>query len=143
MYEESRIELYDYLENLFTEVTENVYPMHKPEELTKSDTEEGFIVITVDNIRDASEFKRSAFGWARAYVKCYIPHMSRGRLNKPLYESFEDGVNDVIQSATEDNGGQYWIDEDSILSMDDNDDSNADNAYSMFVKSFIVFISEE
>ena len=142
MYEESRIELYDYLESLFTEVSENVYPMHKPEELTESDTQDGFIVINVDDIQDASEFKRSAFGWTRAYVSCYIPHMSRGRLNKPLYKQFEDGVNEVIKNASEDNDGQYWIDEESILSMDDNDDSNADNAYSMFIKSFMVFINE-
>ena len=142
MYEESRLEIYNYVESLLTEVSENVYPMHKPEELTDSDTEDGFIVINVDEINDASEFKRSAFGWASVYVSCYVPHMSRGRLDKDKYEQFESGVNDAIDAATEDNTGSYWIDDGSVLSMDDNDDSNADNAYSMFIKSFIVFINE-
>ena len=142
MYEESRLGIYNYVESLLTEVSENVYPMHKPEELTDSDTEDGFIVINVDEINDASEFKRSAFGWARVYVSCYVPHMSRGRLDKDKYEQFESGVNDAIDAATEDNTGSYWIDDGSVLSMDDNDDSNADNAYRMFIKSFIVFINE-
>ena len=47
MLNDSRISIYRYVENILTSVTENVYLMNEPQELTQSDTEDGFIVIRV------------------------------------------------------------------------------------------------
>ena len=56
------------------------------------------------------------------------------------YKAFEDGINNVIQEATEDASGTYHIQEGSLLSADADETSNANNAYFTFVKSFIVNI---
>ena len=144
MYDDSRIGIYRYVESLLTtNVTENVYLMNEPQELTQSDTEDGFIVIRVGDFNDASEFDGEAYGWARVFVEAYIPPITRGRLNISKYEQFEDGINLVIKNAAETHSnGLYWIKSDSVLSMDGNDESNANNAYYMFVKSFIVMVEQ-
>lgn len=137
----SRIDLYDYLYNIFYDVvTKNVYSMRVPQELTKSDTTDGFIVIRVGGINDESEFSEQAYGWARCYVQAYIPQASRGRLNTEKYKAYEDGINAIIKLAAEDNQGEYNIEEGSIISTDEDEVSNANNAYFTFIKSFIVTI---
>lgn len=144
MIDESRIDIYDYLYNLFYgEVTENVYSMREPQELTKSDTTDGFIVINVGDLNDESEFTCQTYGWARVYVRAFIPPLSRGRLDYTKYKLFEDAINDVIDEASNDNIGKYHIQEGSILSMDGDESSNANNTYFTFIKSFIVTIEEE
>jgi hypothetical protein len=149
MVNDSRMGIYEYVESLLVihdnkGVTDNVYLMNEPQELTQSDTEDGFIVIRVGDLNDASEFQGEAYGWARVFVQCYVPPITRGRLDKSKYKAFEDSINEVIKDAsTNDNQGTYWIQGDSVLSMDSNDDNNANNAYYMFVKSFIVMIDEE
>lgn len=144
MVNESRMGIYEYIENILTSITENVYLMEEPQELTEDDTTNGFIVVTVGDLLDASEFKYSAFGYARVYIRCYVPPISRGRLDVAKYKQFEDDINAAIDLATEsDNNGTYWIDEDSIISSDGKDEGNADNTYYMFIKSFIVVIDAE
>ena len=141
MFNESRIDIYDYLYNLFFDVvTQNVYSMREPQELTASDTKDGFIVITVGNINDASEFTQEAYGWVRCFVEAYIPTISRGRLDYDKYATFEDAINGVIHEASQDDRGSYQIQEDSLLSMDSDVDTNANNTYFTFIKSFIVNI---
>lgn len=136
--------IYEYIENILTSITENVYLMEEPQELTEDDTTNGFIVVTVGDLLDASEFKYSAFGYARVYIRCYVPPISRGRLDVVKYEQFEDDINAAIDRATElDNNGTYWIDEDSIISSDGKDEGNANNTYYMFIKSFIVVVDAE
>lgn len=144
MLDDSRIGIYEYVESILTSVTENVYLMDEPQELTQSDTEEGFIVISVGEFYDAGEFKGSAYAAARVFVRCFVPPITRGRLNKTLYKQFEDDVNAAVSLAsTSDNTGKYWIDEESVISADFGEDSNANNAYYMFVKSFVVLIDDE
>jgi hypothetical protein len=144
MVNESRMGIYEYIENILTSITENVYLMEEPQELTEDDTTNGFIVVTVGDLLDASEFKYSAFGYARVYIRCYVPPISRGRLDVVKYKQFEDDINAAIDLATEsDNNGTYWIDEDSIISSDGKDEGNADNSYYMFIKSFIVVVDAE
>lgn len=142
MVEESRIDIYNYLYNLFYgTVTENVYSMNEPQELTDDDTKDGFIVIRVGDIRDDSEFHLSACGWVRVFIEAYIPPMSRGRLDKTKYKAMEDAINQVIDTEIASNtNAHYSIESDGILSMDDNADTNANNSYYMFIKSFIVNI---
>lgn len=144
MLNESRIDIYDYLYNLFFDVvTKNVYSMREPQELTKSDTTDGFIVIKVGDINDESEFDGEAYGWARCYVEAYIPPIKRGRLDFDKYKAFEDGINAIIKSESKKDEGDYYIKSDSVLSMDANETSNSDNQYFLFVKSFVVVIDKE
>ena len=56
MVNESRIDIYDYLYNLFYDVvTKNVYSMEVPQELTQSDTQDGFIVLHVGDLNDENK----------------------------------------------------------------------------------------
>lgn len=142
MLDNSRINIYDYLYDLFYDVvTKNVYSILPPQELTKSDTMDGFIVISVGDLNDESEFSGNAYGWVRCYVSAYIPLMSRGRLDYDKYSTFEDGINDVIHNASNNQNGVYFIQEDSLLSMDGAETTNANNSYFTFIKSFIVNIN--
>lgn len=144
MFGRSRINIYEYLYNLFHGVvTENVYSMNEPQELTNSDTKDGFIVIHVGDMHDESEFNGHAYGWARCFVEAFIPPITRGRLNYDLYKTFEDGINSVITSAVEEDSGSYYIQEDGIISTDVEEVSNANNAYFTYVKSFIVGYDNE
>lgn len=143
MLNESSIELYDYLYRTFYDVvTKNVYSMGAPQELTESDTTEGFIVLHVGDIYDASEFPRQAYGEVRCYVEAFVPPISRGRLDFDKYNMFEDAINDTIHNAaSEDDGGMYYIEEDSIISSGAMEVSNANNMFFTFIKSFIVNIN--
>lgn len=144
MLDVSRIGVYDYVYNLLYDVvTTNVYSMNEPQELTQSDVNDGFVVIRVGEFNDASEFTANAYGWARVYIDAYVPPISRGRLDFEKYKAFEDAINQVIEQATQDASGTYYIQDGSVLSMDNNAESNANNAYFMFVKSFVVMIDKE
>lgn len=142
MVNESRIDIYNYIYGLlYGYVTENVYSMNEPQELTESDTKDGFIVIRVGDVYDNSEFKCEAFAMVRVFVEAYVPPISRGRLDKAKYKTFEDGITNAINSEIQYGTNEHFsIQEDGILSMDSNADNNANNAYFMYVKSFIVTI---
>lgn len=140
----SRIGIYEYVKNILTSVTENVYPMNKVQELTESDTEDGFIIVRVGDLYDASEFKGSTYAAARVFVECYVPPITRGRLDIEKYTKFENDVNAAISRAAErDNEGTYWIDEDDFISSDFGEYSNSNNVYYVFAKSFIVVVGAE
>ena len=142
MFNESRIDIYDYLYNLFYDVvTKNVYSMSEPQELTASDVKDGFLVIRVGNINDVSEFGREAYGWVRCYVEAYVPPISRGRLDYDKYKEYEDGINGVISSLIGHTDGTYCVHEDSVISTDTLETNNANNLYYTFVKSFILTIN--
>lgn len=145
MLNESRIDIYDYLYNIFYDVvTKNVYSMREPQELTKSDTTDGFIVIRVGDIIDRSEFSKQAYGEVRCYVQAFVPPISRGRLDYEKYKVFEDAINTAISLAIETGGsGDYSIQEDNILSSDAEETSTANNTYFTFIKSFIVTIDKQ
>lgn len=140
---ESRIGIYNYIyELLYGVVTENVYSMNEPQELTQSDTEDGFIVIRVGSIVDESEFPLQAYGGVRVYLEAYIPPISRGRLDKVKYKAMEDAINAVINEEIANGTSEtYSIEPDGIISSDMGEDSNGNNTYYMFIKSFIVNIS--
>lgn len=143
MFDKSRIGIYEYLHGLFYKVvTNNVYPIEEPQELTPSDEKDGFLVIRVGDINDASEFSGNAYGWARCYVTAYIPTKTRGRLDKEKYSAFEQGINTAIENAANAHANaKYHVSETSVLSMDGSEQSNANNFYLTFIKSFQVFIS--
>ena len=139
MVNESRIDIYDYLYNLlFGVVSENVYDMRVPQELTESDTKDGFIVIHVGDFVDNSEFSCEAYGGVRCFIEAYIPQISRGRVNHDIYALMENGINNIIDEQSKVNEGTYYIDKGSVLTADDDETSNANNAFFTFIKSFIV-----
>ena len=139
MLNKSRIDIYDYLYNLlFGVVTENVYDMRVPQELTESDTKDGFIVIHVGNLVDESEFTCEALARVRCYIEAFVPQISRGRMNHDLYAAMENSINNVIEEQTEVRDGAYYIEEGSYLSSEEDEITNANNAYFTFIKSFIV-----
>ena len=141
MLNESRSDIYDYLYNLFYDVvTKNVYEMRVPQELTESDTKDGFIVIHVGNLVDESEFTGQAYGEVRCFIEAFIPQISRGRVNHDIYALMENGINTVVKEASQSRDGTYHVEEGSILSSDGDDTSNAGNSYFVFIKSFIVNI---
>lgn len=138
----SRTDIYDYVYGLlFGVVTKNVYRMGEAQELLDSDTNDGFVTISVGDIIDESEFRSQTFGWCRVTLTAYVPPKSRGRLDRDKYKVFEDGIDSVINNEM-DNGSHevFSIQEDGILSMDGVDDSNANNLYYLYIKSFIVTI---
>lgn len=142
MVNESRIDIYDYLYNLFYDVvTQNVYSMEVPQELTQSDTQDGFIVLHVGDLNDESEFAHHTYGWARCFVEAFIPPISRGRLDYDKYREFEDAITEVIHLASDEVIDGYSVQEGSVLSMDGSETTNANNSYFTFIKSFIVNIN--
>lgn len=144
MVNNSRIDIYDYLKTLFSGVSENIYSMTVPTDNTTDDTEHGFLVTRVGSINDESEFDEQAYGWVRCYVSAYVPKKTRGRLNKDLYKSFEDGITDVIKNAMRTgNTSAYYVIEDKILSLDDDEATVKGNQYHVFIKSFKVAIDQQ
>ena len=139
----SRIDIYDYLYNLlFGVASENVYDMRVPQELTESDTKDGFLVIHVGDIVDESEFDGQAYGSVRCFIEAFVPQISRGRVNHDIYALMENSINNIIEEQSNVSDGDYYIEKDSIISSDDTDDSNADNSYFNFIKSFVVIIDK-
>lgn len=145
MFNESRIDIYDYLYNLVHGVvTNNVYRMGEPTETTKSDVQDGFVVLSVGVLNDDSEFDCDAYGWARCTITAYIPKKSRGRLNSALYRNFERAINRVVNSAMyEDENSIYYINDETILSYDLDETTQKGNQYHVYVKSFIVMIDNQ
>jgi hypothetical protein len=140
---ESRIAIYEHLKQLFATVSQNIYSMKIPTDTTADDTKNGFLVIRVGGINDESEFGLSAYGWVRCYVTAYVPEKLRGRLDTTKYAEFENGINGVISGLMESpqNTEPYYIMTDSVLSMDDDEDTIKGNQYNVFVKSFVVVIN--
>lgn len=141
MFNESRIDIYDYLYNiLYGVVSENVYDMRAPQELTQSDIEDGFIVISVGDFVDESEFSGHVYGHVRCFIEAFIPQISRGRVDHDIYAVMENAINNVIDEQSRIGDDIYYIDKGSVLTADDDEITNANNAFFGFVKSFIVVI---
>lgn len=140
----SRSDINDYLYNLFYEVvTKNVYLIDVPTELTNSDTKDGFMVINIGTLNDESEFSKQTYGWVRCFVEVYVPVLSRGRFNRAKYKEFEDAINEVIENEIANPTSEvYSIQDGSTLSADDDEGSNPDNRFTMFIRSFIVNIDQ-
>ena len=143
MLDNSRKHIYDYLYDLFKgKPTNNVYDRQEPQELTKSDLKDGFIVTSVGGIYDASEFSGQAYGQVRCYVEAFIPPRSRGRLDSDKYEAFETALTDVINEAiaNDDSTKKYHILDGSLLSSDTDSAVLGDNLFFTFIKTFILHI---
>lgn len=142
---DSRINIYNFVYNMFYDVvTKNVYSLNAPQELTESDTKDGFMVISVGDLYDESEFRCNAYVRARVFVEMYIPPKSRGRLNKNKYAACDNALNAVVRNwydKVSDDG--FSIDEDTLISTDDYYSSNNDNVYQVLIKSFVVYKNDD
>lgn len=143
MFNDSRIDIYDYLYDIVVDndVTNNVYMVSEPQDLTTSDKKDGFVVIRAGGINDQSQFDRETYGWTRVYVIAFVPSTSRGRLDYEKYKAMEDKLNLAIETA--ENSGVvngYAILKNTTLSMDGATMSTANNLFYTFVKSFRVLI---
>jgi hypothetical protein len=116
--------------------------MDEPQELTESDVVDGFIVIRVGDIYDEGEFSLETYGTVTCFVSAYIPPMSRGRLDMAKYQSFENGILNVIKNAAQNATDEYYVQETNIISSDIETVGNGDNTFFTFIKSFIVEIEE-
>lgn len=143
MYNDSRFAIYNYLYGLFYNVvTKNVYLVSEPQELTKADVEEGFIVLQVGNVVDESEFTREAYARVRCFVYAFIPTKSRGRVDDKKYGAFEESISAAVEAASKSGSGDYYIHEGSTLSADGANFTNADNVFYTYIKSFLVCIDK-
>ena len=106
-----------------------------------NDVEDGFIVVRVGVMNDDSEFDGEAYGWARCTVTAYVPKKTRGRLNKELYKTFEDGINGIIKQEQQAQG-EYYIATDGVVSLDNDETAQQGNQYHVFIKSFLVVIDQ-
>lgn len=146
MVNKSRSDIYNYLYNMFFgTVTDNVYSMNEPQELEDTDRTDGFIVLRVGDIHDESEFDGHTYGWVRCYVEAFVPPITRGRVDIEKYREFEEAIDAAIQLAIESTAqeDEYYIQEDSVLSSDADETSNANNSFFVFIKSFIVTIDKQ
>jgi len=140
----TRISIYEYLDGVFEDVTDNLYNMSMPEETTANDAENGFCVINVGNVYDESEFSCDAYGWVRCQIAAYVPKRTRGRLDKEKYKAFEDAIIEaIVDNLDSENESGYYIMQDSVLSMEGDEERIKGNQYHMFIKSFIVVIDQE
>lgn len=146
MFNDSRIDIYDYLYDLIVnnEVIKNVYMVDEPQDLTASDKKDGFVVIKVGGVNDQSQFDLETYGWSRVYIYAYVPSTSRGRLDYNKYKAMENKLNALIRQVSEQGSiGGYMIVQNSTLSMDGVKMSTANNLFYSFVKSFRVFITQQ
>lgn len=145
MLNKSRSDIYDYLYGLFYgTVTENVYSMSEPQELEDTDRTDGFIVLHVGNMYDNSEFSGQTYGEVRCYVEAYIPPVTRGRLDVDKYREYESAITQTIENAiaSPNQNEDYCIQEDSLISSETEEVTNANNIFFVFIKSFIVVINK-
>lgn len=141
MYSITRTELYGFVYDLVydEEVCKNVYLANEPQELTESDVNDGFVVIRIGSVSDDSEFTEEAYGRVRVYIEAYVPPKSRGRLDTDKMLAYEDAISLAVRRASQSSDG-FAVLEDSMLSSDIYEETNANNQYFVFIKSFVVLI---
>ena len=101
----------------------------------------GLLTAEVVDIVDEGEFNGESYAYVRCYVEAFVPPISRGRLDYDKYHLFEDSITEVIKQEAQSGTSEiYSIDEDSVLSSDIDETSNASNSYFLFIKSFVVNI---
>lgn len=140
MIDARRMPIYRYVQSLFEgKVTDYVYPMGIPTNLTDEIANGGFMVINVGDIQDRSEMMLSCYAQTRVMISMYITPKSRGRLDPSLYEDYEKKISETLIEESHKRGGKYIVDMDSLLSTDA-DYNNAGNVFFEYMISFVVKI---
>lgn len=137
----SRKEIYSYIATLFSGITKNIYRVTIPETLGTDAITNGFIVLTMDGIRDYSEFNSGTYSQVRVNVEYYVPSIStssaNGIMNTTKFDAAQNAVDTIIEAEYEKTNQAYTISKDDILSTDDFF-TNKTNSFFVYIKSFIV-----
>jgi len=137
----SRKEIYSYIATLFSGITKNIYRVTIPETLGTDAITNGFIVLTMDGIRDYSEFNSGTYSQVRVNVEYYVPSISTssasGIMNTVKFDAAQQAVDTIIEAEYEKTNQAYTISKDDILSTDDFF-TNKTNSFFVYIKSFIV-----
>lgn len=140
MIDARRMPIYRYVHSLFEgKVTDYVYPMGIPTNLTDEAVSGGFMVINIGDIQDRSEMMLSCYAQTRVMISMYVTPKSRGRLDATLYEDYEKKISDILIEESRKRGGNYIIDMDSLLSTDAVY-NNAGNVFFEYMVSFVIKI---
>lgn len=136
-----RTPIYKYIHSLFNgKVTDYIYPMGIPTNLTEEAQAGGFMVINVGDIQDRSEMTLSNYAQTRVTVQMYVTPKGRGRIDTELYEEYETKIFDILAVEAEKRGEKYIIDLDSILSTDDVYNKDGNNVFFLYIASFVIKI---
>lgn len=136
-----RTPIYKYVYSLFNgKVTDYIYPMGIPTNLTEEAQAGGFMVINVGDIQDRSEMTLSNYAQTRVTVQMYVTPKGRGRIDTELYEEYETKIFDILAAESEKRGEKYIIDLDSILSTDDVYNKDGNNVFFLYIASFVLKI---
>jgi len=136
----SRPDIYTYI---YTALNGNVdcpiYAMAIPQTLSTNDTTKGFIVMRLAEMDDQSEFPEEAYAIERAYIECYVPAKSGGKIDLSLYTSLQNSIDAVIDNMCNTENPDYATMKDNILNYEDMY-STTKNVYFMYGKSFKIII---
>lgn len=117
------------------------YPIEKPISLTANAKKQGFMVIRAGNIDDNSEFSENAYAEMRIQLEMYIPTKSNGIVDGSLFSKYQSLIDTTIKEAVNNEDSGLNIIPDDMLNADDFDNSNADNPFSIYIKSFLILIN--
>ena len=142
----SRKDLYLYVVDMLYDITKNVYPKEIPTTLSSDATNNGFIVIRMQQMKDFSEFDLDTYVQVRVSVECYVPNINtndtQGRLSTKKFDDMQKAVDAKIKAECEKVNQTYSISRDGILS-DDDTYTNKAYSFSVYITSFLVTITNE
>jgi len=141
----SRKDIYSFIAGLLSPLGTHIYRVGIPETLGEDDISDGFTVLKLGDIYDHSEVPLTTYCTARMTVCCYVPSVSTsdigGIMNTSKFDAIQKQVDSIIMAETVKTGQKYGIGTDDVLSLDDFY-SNGTNSFYLYVKSFIITVSE-
>ena len=139
----SRKNIYTYLANLFKTVTTNLYRISIPVTLGDDAVSNGFIVISLGNLTDNSEFDFKTYSHIRATIQYFVPSINtttaNGVMNTSAFDNVQTQIDAIITSESEKTNQKYTISRDGVLSMDDFYTNNT-NSFYVYITSFLITI---
>ena len=133
--------IYSYVASLFTSITKNIYRIKIPETFNSDMLTNGFILLTLDDIKDHSEFSLETYAGTRMTVEYYIPSAKvgdvSGIMNTTKFDNAQQSIDNIISAECAKSNQTYNISKDGILSSDDYY-SNGANSFFIYITSFII-----
>lgn len=141
----SRKDIYSYVASLFTSITKNIYRIKIPETFNSDILANGFILLTLDDMKDHSEFSLETYAGTRMTVEYYIPSSKvgdvSGIMNTTKFDNAQQTVDNIVLAECAKSNQTYSISKDDILSSDDYY-SNGSNSFFTYITSFIITITD-
>lgn len=137
----SRKGIYDYVANLLSGITSNIYRGGIPVTLKPDATTNGFIVLRLSGIRDFSEFSLNTYGQVRMSIEYYTPSTNTKNaleiMNTIKFEAAQQAIDKVIDEESQKTNGEYTITREGILSTDGFFTNNT-NSFYIYITSFLI-----